>query len=43
MSLSGNCLGGEHNDSAEESVKIKQSGASTMKLPAETITAEQSH
>ena len=42
MSLSGNHLGGEHTDLAEESVKIKHSGASTVKLQTETITAEQS-
>ena len=41
--LSGNHPGGEHTDLAEESVKVKHSGASTIKLQTETITAEQSH
>ena len=43
MTLSRNHPGGEYNDMAEESVKIKHSGASTIKLQTETITAEQSH
>ena len=33
----------EHTDLAEESVQIKHSGASAMKLQTETITADQSH
>lgn len=35
--------GGEHTDLAEESVQIKHSGASAIKLQTETITADQSH
>ena len=34
---------GEHTDLAEESVQIKHSGASAIKLQTETITADQSH